>query len=563
MLSQVALAQHLWLEKKVNRIDSLMDKYNTNYDQANKETDELYNLLTTKYKTKEFEGFKIDVMIQKSILYSLDGNHHKALQLSLEALDKAEIYKFPEKIYRSCWVTAIMYENGKDYSMCKRYLDKAYRTYLTYKLNHVYSTYCIRMASYYNLVQKQDSAQYFAFHGLDYALRYQNKREIRDAYLLLGSLLSKNNYREAVKYKLLAAEKFIEIEDYSTAAVQFTGAASTLLSNNQTEEAFRYSDSALAILKRMNATVNPIIYERRSQLFEKIGRVDSAFIYFRKYHDGYVNAENKLEVVRIKQISEQYQNEKKEAVIKNREQQILFISILLAVISLGAVLLYRNNRNINNQNQIIGVQLSELTKVLEHKKVLLSELQHRVKNNLQHVISILEIQKESVDFNNIEEVLRGNQNRIHSMALLHKKLNISDNADEVDFKKYIWELAELVKDSYDNHKRKITLNIKCEVDKISIEKALPVGLIITELVSNSMKHAFKNISIGIIYIEITKDEISGQTKFYYSDNGAGFDFNRVNEKGIGHEIIMGLIDQLDGIVETSNKNGFELTVKFF
>ena len=239
---------------------------------------------------------------------------------------------------------------------------------------------------------------------------------------------------------------------------------------------------------------------------------------------------------------------------------MFFISILLALIVIASVLLLRKNKKINKQNKIINSQLMELSKALEQKQMLLSELQHRVKNNLQHVISILEMQKESVDFNNIDELIRGNQNRIHSMALLHKKLNVSDNVNEIDFKRYIAELSELVKESYDNHKKKISLNVKCEDENISIEKALPIGLIITELVSNSMKHAFKKRNIGIINIEITKNEIGN--KLYYADNGDGYDFNKVNEKGLGQEIIKGLIDQLDGITEIKENNGFELMLYF-
>ncbi|MCC6635644.1 MAG: sensor histidine kinase [Chitinophagaceae bacterium] len=194
--------------------------------------------------------------------------------------------------------------------------------------------------------------------------------------------------------------------------------------------------------------------------------------------------------------------------------------------------------------------------------MLLSELQHRVKNNLQHVISILEIQKESVDFNNIDELIRGNQNRIHSMALLHKKLNISENVNEVDLPKYISELSELVKDSYDNHTKKIQLNVKCEIDKIALEKALPIGLIIVELVSNSMKYAFLSRSIGIINILLSTNHDTTENTFYYTDNGEGFDFNAIVNKGLGIEIIKGLISQLDGKYETSNSKGFEFMIYF-
>lgn len=270
----------------------------------------------------------------------------------------------------------------------------------------------------------------------------------------------------------------------------------------------------------------------------------------------------KVKVVQnhIETQEKQYQNDKKEATIKSKNKQMFLIASLLGIIVFGSVLLYRKNRQINKQNKTINRQVIDLTKTLEQRQVLLSELQHRVKNNLQHVISILEIQKESVDFNNIDELIRGNQNRIHSMALLHKKLNVAENANFVDLNKYVTELSELVKESYDSHKKKVQLNVKCEIEKISIEKALPVGLIITELVSNSMKHAFKKQHIGNINIEITKDE--SISKLYYSDNGSGFDFHKLSEKGLGQEIIKGLIDQLDGSVTTNKNKGFELMIYF-
>lgn len=256
----------------------------------------------------------------------------------------------------------------------------------------------------------------------------------------------------------------------------------------------------------------------------------------------------------------QYLSQSKEATIQSKNSQMFLIGGLLAVIAIASILLYRKNLQVRLQNKIINNQLDELGNTLTQKQVLFSELQHRVKNNLQHVISILELQKESVDFNSIDELIRGNQNRIHSMALLHKKLNVADHVNEVEIKRYICELSELVKGSYDSYKKKISLKLNCEVAYLSIEKALPIGLIVVELVSNSMKHAFKNQDFGVIGIEFTKEQ-HGMTLHYF-DDGKGFDFDKTNEKGLGQEIIKGLIDQLDGAVETKSNNGFDLKIYF-
>lgn len=562
ILGYSALAQDKFIENKIIRIDSLMVNYYTNFDQVLSDVNELDNLLTTKYTGEKYIGYKIDVMHQKSILYSLNGDYSDALSLALKSLDKAKQYDFPEKRYKSCWLLAIYYEMARDIDACKESLDQAYQIYKDNKLDSIYSVYCIRMSSYYNLVEKQDSALYYAYRGLDFAKKYNNKREIRDAYLLLGSLLQNDDYQRAVKYKSLAANEFLKIEDFRTAASQYARAASILLNNNQLDKALNYSDSSLMVLNKAKSDFKSIAYEIRSDILEKRGEWDSAYYYFRKYHDAYISELERMERLKLRQISEQYKNDKKLAVIKNKNQQLIFIGGVLVIIVFGSSLLYRKNRQINRKNEIINKQVIDLSKTLEQKQMLLSELQHRVKNNLQHVISILEIQKESADYNNIDELIRSNQNRIHSMALLHKKLNVADSVNEVDFKRYITELSELVKESYDHQNKKIQLFTRCEIDQISLEKALPLGLIITELVSNSMKHAFNNRNIGIIHIELTKDKDSGQNIFYYADNGDGFDFNKSNEKGLGQAIIKGLIDQLDGTVTAKRDNGFELTVEF-
>ncbi|MDQ6477177.1 sensor histidine kinase [Dyadobacter sp. LHD-138] len=560
MLGRFTQAQKLRLEERVERIDSLA-MYYSNYRLADSEANELYDLLTKKYTGKEYRKIKIRVMLLKAIIYSLNGDHHKSLRISLQALDEAETYKIPDNIYNSCWVIAIMYELAGDLDSCKKYLDKCYEIYREHKLDHVYAIYCIRMSSYYARLNQKDSAVYYAYRGLDYAKKYHNVREERDAYLLLGSALPENRYWESVKYRSLAAREFVEIKDFTSAASQLTNAADLLIKHNHMAEAFVYSDSAFSVLKNTHAYVNPHVYETRGKLLETIGNIDSAYYYFKKFHDTYVGELRKMETAEIKKIDEQYQNDKKEAVIKSKNQQVIFVTSLLAVIGLAVILLARKNRKINLQNAVISKQVEELMRVLEQKQVLLSELQHRVKNNLQHVISILEMQKESVNFNNIDELIRGNQNRIHSIALLHKKLNMSERVNEVDLKKYVLDLSELVKESYDNNRKKISLHVTCEIEKVSIEKALPLGLILVELVSNSMKHAFRK-PVGIIDIVLTNENDVRKNKLYYADNGVGFDFNMVSEKGLGMEIIKGLIGQLDATLESSQSNGFELTLCF-
>lgn len=441
--------------------------------------------------------------------YSHLKQHKKAESAFVKTIEKAVFYN------DSLWVTiasrgmAKVWLNDGKYTealhLYKSTLNKVKEINIQtgYSLNREYSEHLLGLAKASLLLNKFAQARQY----LD-SINYKTASNTKDQLFMFGVNWQDMNYWLS----------FYDVQHKYNYAVK------------NYEKAYSYADSLYLIKYKVDSIFNGL---------------------------GIQVVQNRIEVQ-----NKQYLSDKKETTIKNREQQLLFIIILLAVIVIGAVLLVRNNRKINRQNKIISKQLGELTKTLEQKQMLLSELQHRVKNNLQHVISILEIQKESIDFNNIDELIRGNQNRIHSMALLHKKVNVSDNVNEVNLGRYVTELAELVSESYARPKKKIELNVVCSVEKISLEKALPIGLIIVELVSNSIKHAFKKRSVGLITIEISNNEVAHKNRLYYADNGDGFDFNKISEKGLGQEIIKGLIDQLDGTFDAQSENGFELTVYF-
>lgn len=555
-----AIAQNSSVAREINKIDSLAQNFQ--WETAQKKTDSLYSVLFGK-REKNMEQL-LEVRYRKLFLLDKqDLSPAKILKISFEFANLAEVQKSYSLLCKTYLLIALTYEKAENYELTDKYLNVTFEIYKKHHLEDIYSTYCIRKSSYCRFVNELDSSLKYAEKAKIYAEKYHNNIDLNDAYLLLGNYYSINkNYPKALEYNLIRLNFKRKNKSEIDGFYQFNNISRIFLKMKKYQEALSYSDSAYMQYEKLVPIDKYTLPELRYKIYDAVGNRDSAYHYFKHYHDDLLALQKEEEKTKTKELEEQYQNDKKEAVIQNKNRQMISVGSLLGVIIFGAVLLVRKNRQINRQNKIINNQVIDLSKTLEQKQILLSELQHRVKNNLQHVISILEIQKESVDFNNIDELIRGNQNRIHSMALLHKKLNVSDNVNDVDLKRYVTELSELVKDSYDNHKKQINLIVKCQVESISIEKALPIGLIITELVSNSMKHAFRKRSIGIIHIEITKDEITGQSKLYYSDNGDGFDFNKTSEKGLGQEIIKGLIDQLGGKTETKRDNGFELNVRF-
>lgn len=519
-------------------------------------------------KTNQRDKFKRNSLkLKYEILYLkalLDDRKEKdppiILSQLLDIKDDIQKNEWYELSYKTDLLIALSYEKAENLDLTNKYLNSALNTCKTHQLIDIYSTYCIRRSSYFRFKKDIDSSIFYAREANKYAEIYSREQDLMDSHILLGFYASQNeDFDEALKHLFILLNYHKSQNDSLTTSIDFNSIAFHYLKKGANKTALIYSDSAYFYKPKSEALEYDFYLPKvRSNIFDSLQRVDSAYFYYVEFHKQFAKKVEKDNSLRSIELEKEYEANKKEAELRIKNQQILLILILLIVISLAIILLFFQFRKINSQNKIIRNQVSDLSINLKQKKFLLSELQHRVKNNLQHVISILEIQKESVDFNNIDELIRATQNRVHSMALLHKKLKLNEEVNTVDLGKYIQDLSELVKDSYSNTHVKVKLNVSCNLETLSIDKASTLGLILVELVSNSMKHAFKNKPIGIINIRI--ESTTDQFTLYYSDNGDGFDFSASSSKGIGQEIIKGLIDQLGGKISTSYEHGFELMV---
>lgn len=544
----------------VSNIDSLM--YFDKMSEATQAIESLQKYLNSITLSKEFIDVKLKLMLHQAYILARTDEISKSLQLSLEIADKAKESHLPEKEYKAYLMIETMYEYSSEFDLCRKFLDKAYSLCQQHGLDSIISIYYVRSASFLRLNGQKDSALFYAQKALTHAKKNNNWREVTDANLLIAMLLPFDQYQASINHYLKAIKDFRVRNNNDGASAMFNNIATLYFKHKEYKIALAYCDSSL--LENKNLLGDNIINTlfNRYRIYDSLGKVDSALLYFKQYQNAYIINQSKQTELEIKKVTEQYQNEQNYMIIKNKNIQLILLSVLLVLVIYSVLMLLLKNKKIQKQNKIINNQIIVLEKILEHKQILLSELQHRVKNNLQHVISIMEIQKESIDFNNIEELVRENQNRVLSMALIHKKLNINENVNEVNLKTYIKELSSLVVDSYENLHKNVHLSLQSNIEKITIEKALPIGLILVELISNSMKYAFNKQSEGAIFISIN-DGISNQKKtLYYSDNGSGYDFYQPVEKGLGVSIIKGLIDQLDATVQTNQKNGFEISLQF-
>ena len=200
---------------------------------------------------------------------------------------------------------------------------------------------------------------------------------------------------------------------------------------------------------------------------------------------------------------------------------------------------------------------------LREKEVLLKEIHHRVKNNLQIISSLLNLQSRYIKDKQTLEMLRESQNRIRAMALVHEKLYQSKDLTKVNLAEYLQkEVADLFR-SYGVSSEAIKLKIDTDDVFLNIDTAIPCGLIINELVSNSLKHAFPDGREGEIRIEV-RSEGDGQFTLIVGDNGVSFpkDLDFRNTETLGLQLVTTLVAQLGGTIELERDGGTTFKIKF-
>ncbi len=234
--------------------------------------------------------------------------------------------------------------------------------------------------------------------------------------------------------------------------------------------------------------------------------------------------------------------------------------VVIVVMILISALFYRNYRQKQFANNIITHKNELLQHLLTEKEWLLKEVHHRVKNNLHTVICLLESQAAYLE-NDALKAIENSQHRIYAMSLIHQKLYQSDETKTINMSEYISELSKSLEDSF-GVSNQIQFKLKIDPVSLDISHAIPLGLIINEAVTNSIKYAFPNNRRGEISILLIDD--GGQIMLELSDNGIGMPeiVNEAESGSLGILLMRGLSDDIDADISFKIDNGTKINIKF-
>ncbi len=297
------------------------------------------------------------------------------------------------------------------------------------------------------------------------------------------------------------------------------------------------------------------------------GNWKNAYLHYRKYivlNDSSFNKETLKKAVASQM---KYESDKKEAAIKaeqekkdlltqaeiKRQQNIrnAAFALLLLVLVFSVVLIRQRNKIAD------GKKRSD--QLLMDKELLLKEIHHRVKNNLEVVSSLLVLQSAQIDDVQTKDAMQESQNRVHSIGIVHQKLYQGTNLGAIEMKDYFINLSESILDSFGAEKR---VTIECAMDQldVDIDTAVPLGLIVNELLTNTLKYAFPEGRPGKVQIKLRKQK-NGVLQLEVSDNGVG-KTGVTQGTGFGGQLVSLLTQQLSGSMREEVKNGTHIYFEF-
>ena len=490
------------------------------------------------------------------------GENEKALQKNLQAL------KLMESLDDKAGICDALTRISEDLTIQNR---------LSESLN--YAEKAIAIAEANNLTTEKF---YVNFNAGNVAMALGNYKQSLDYYNAAAKIVQKENlgiatqadvtnsqgnalkrlgrYKEAlINYKkCLALAKEANYPNAIAASFANLGEINMLLGNYK--EALGYQLKTVQLQEQEKDVSNLVEnYHHVSTIYKELGDYKLALDYKQKAY----NLRDSIASVKsdeaMSKLLTQYETEKKEDTIVTQEskisQQKLIQRLSFVLVALLIILLlfgFIGLRNRNKSNRLLAIKNAE-------NELLLKEIHHRVKNNLEVVSSLLALQSAQIDDPNTKDAMSDSRNRVNSIGIVHQKLYQGSNLGAVEMKDYLLNLSESILDSFGAEKQ-IELHLAMDKLDLDIDTAVPLGLIINELLTNAIKYAFPKEEKGTITIKLEKQN----TNFLHlevTDNGVGKS-GITHGTGFGGQLVSLLTQQLNGIMTEKSQNGTTLIFDF-
>ena len=416
---------------------------------------------------------------------------------------------------------------------------------------------------------KFDEAESYYSPALILAKEIGDVQILANMYVCMGHYYRAiGNYSEALKNYLSSESAYQSISHKLDLARLYSDIGSVYTSLQNYNAAKKYFIDAKALYVGLDSKLSMAdYYNGKEKLDSATGNWQSAYQHYKDYitiRDSSFNKETLQKLVGSQML---FENEKKQAILKaEQEKKDLVVQeelkrqrnirnsafVILAAMLIFSIVAYR-------QRNKIAKEKKKSDQLLLDKELLLREIHHRVKNNLEVVSSLLALQSAQIDDAQTKDAMQESQNRVQSIGIVHQKLYQGTNLGGIEMKDYFINLSESILDSFGAEKR-VTIECAMEQLDVDIDTAVPLGLIVNELLTNTLKYAFPQGQPGKVEIKLHKQK-DGMLQLEVSDNGVGKS-GITHGTGFGGQLVALLTQQLGGTMREETTNGSRIYFEF-
>ena len=519
------------------------------------------------YYLEPFDSVKIsNVYYQIGAVYTNMGEYDKSIEYLLQCV------RIDEGLGRSesnRWAFGALASNYRQLKQFDKALDYSNRTLTIFeelKDTVGVGRSLFNQSNIYADMDSMDRAINLQKRSIDLLETQKNRQFLATAYQNLGgTYLNLGQYNLAEDYLEKGYDIHLKYNEQRQITSSKTSLSKVKIKLGKTGEAVQLLTDVYAYAKENNESSQlSEITKLLSEAYEQMGAYKESLRYRKEHGSWQDSLFSKNMITSVNEADAKYQTERKEAEIRrlsleddlNQERisrQRLALGGATGGLGILSFLIYRifgQKRQIESQHKTISSSLSE-------KETLLKEIHHRVKNNMQVISSLLRIQSNQTEDAGALEALKEGQSRVQSMSLIHQDLYQHDNLTGIFMPDYLEKLSRSVIETYQLNPDQIKIDIEVDDMTLDVDTVVPLGLIINELVTNSLKYAFPKNREGNMYISLTEQD--DQLLLTVKDDGIGI-IGDEQKKGFGSGLIKAFADKLDAELLTTEDEGLQVSL---
>ena len=512
-------------------------------------------------------------------IYAHREKYNSALDEYFQALKFAEGHSIPMKKANVFRNIALAYQYINETDKAIEYIKKALE--ITEKNNYQRSSseYHALLGAYYREIGEHKKSLSHLNRALPYEEKKISPKSLSRLYASLAMThFQLNEIKQASSY-IHKAEKLIpEVPNDRDKSLFYMASGYIKLAEKNYPASKSFFQKNIETGRKASTPKRMVEgYEGLLKLYKKQQSWKMAYLYADSINLATKEMDLSNQTRLVQDLESRYKNKLKQEEIKRlkgekkiqgmeikKKNQLIGFTVLCLLLSMFAILaFYFANKTKQKSNRALKQKNAELSAALSTNKMLIKEIHHRVKNNLQVVSSLLNLQSRFEKDEHILQAINIGKNRVQTMSLLHQNLYVNENLKSISVKKYFTELAQGLTRGYPIEGEEINLTTDIDNIQLDIDQVVPLGLIINELITNSLKYAYVNSKKNCELLLMLK-QVGNKIELKVADNGVGLPFNEIpaRSKSMGMQLVHSFSKKLKATVDINNMNGTEFSLKF-